>query len=281
MSADASSTPLASFEAKWTEARPELALALRFVREDEREARAAFACLVLEIEHAAFGIREAQPAAIKLQWWAEELARAAKGEARHPLTQALASRIAAAAIPQRDWYAVIVGAMAQRDPEPAADREALLSGYAQLHEPIGAIDAALFGTDATAIARVLVLSRALRETTVLPDALRDGKLPLPLDLLARHRLARGDLGGDSAARADALREWFGELAGEMSVLLAPQALANRPLGVLRAAMAAADAKRLAAAANAGEPLAAMNVVLAGLSIPIVWAAWRAARRSRR
>ena len=276
MSAEESSTPLASFEAKWTEARPELALALRFERVEEREARAAFACLVLEIEHAAFGIREAQPAAIKLQWWAEELSRATKREARHPLTQALASRIESAAIPQRDFHAAIVGAMAQRDPEPAGDREALLAGYAELYAPLGAIEAVLFGTDAAAVARALALSRATRETAVLPDALRDGKLPLPLDLLARHRLARGDLGGDSAGRAGALREWFGELSREMSALSA-----SRGLGILRAAIAGADARRLAGAATAPDPLAAVNAAFAGLSIPVAWAAWRAARRSRR
>jgi phytoene synthase len=270
------SSPLASFETKWTEARPELALALRFEREDERKDRAAFACLVLEIEHAAFGIREAQPAAIKLQWWAEELARAAKGEARHPLTQALAPRIAAAAIAQREWHAAIVGAMSQRDPEPAADREALLAGYAGLHAPLGAIESALFGTDATAVARALSLSRAMRETAALPAALRDGKLPLPLDLLARHRLARGDLGSASATRSEALREWFGDLAREMSMLLA-----TPRLGILRGAMTAADAKRLANGAKAGEPLAAIDLSLARLTIPIAWTAWRAARRSRR
>ena len=76
-------------------------------------------------------------------------------------------------------------------------------------------------------------------------------------------------------------EEFGELAGEMSALLTQEALAARPLGVLRAAMAATDVRRLADAATAGEPLAAMNVALASLSIPIVWSAWRAARRSRR
>ncbi len=281
VNAESSSTPLASFEAKWIEARPELALALRFERYDEREARTAFACLVFEIEHAAFGIREAQPAAIKLQWWAEELARAGKGEARHPLTQALAQRIADAALPQRAWHAAIVGAMGQRDPEPAADRDALLAGYAAFYAPLGAIEATLFGTNAEAVASALALSRALRETAVLPDALRDGKLPLPLDLLARHRLARGDLGAESAGRADALREWFGELGGEVSMLLTKEALAARPLGVLRAAMAAADASRLRATATAGAPLAAMNVALANLSIPIAWSAWRAARRSRR
>lgn len=276
MNGETSSTPLASFEAKWSEARPELALAMRFVPAHERDVRAAFACLVLEIEHAAFGIREAQPAAIKLQWWAEELARAAKGEARHPLTQALASRIAAAAIPQGEWHAAIVGAMAQRDPEPAADREALLAGYAQLYVPLGAIEASLFGNDAMAVARVFALSRAMREAAALPEALRDGKLPLPLDLLARHRLARGDLGSASAQRSGALREWFGDLAREMA---AP--LATRALGILRAAMAAADAKRLAKSAGVAEPLAAVNASLTGLSIPVAWAAWRAARRSRR
>src|SRR5690242_21387944 len=97
VSTDADTTPLASFEAKWSEAYPEFALAQRFVR-DDREAKLAFACLVFEIEHAAFGIREAQPAAIKLQWWAEELMRAGKGEARHPLTQALGARIAASVV---------------------------------------------------------------------------------------------------------------------------------------------------------------------------------------
>src|SRR5262249_4756982 len=71
------------------------------------------------------------------------------------------------------------------------------------------------------------------------------------------------------------------LAGEMSAGLAAETLATRPLGVLRAAMAAADAKRLAAAAHAGEPLAALNVGLPGLSIPIVWSASRAGRRSPR
>ncbi len=93
-----SGTPLASFEAKWTAAHPELDLALKFVAERDRSAQAAFACLVFELEHAAFATRDAEPAAIKLQWWAEEFVRAGKGEARHPLTQALATHPAFASI---------------------------------------------------------------------------------------------------------------------------------------------------------------------------------------
>ncbi|MET0226009.1 MAG: hypothetical protein ABW187_06190, partial [Dokdonella sp.] len=70
-----SGTPLASFEAKWTAAHPELGLALKFAAERDRSARAAFACLVFELEHAAFATRDAEPAALKLQWWAEEFLR--------------------------------------------------------------------------------------------------------------------------------------------------------------------------------------------------------------
>ena len=47
-----------------------------------------------------------------------------------------------------------------------------------------------------------------------------------------------------------------------------------------AAIAGADARRLAGAATAPDPLAAVNAAFAGLSIPVAWAAWRAARRSR-
>jgi len=279
VSAEADTTPLASFEAKWSQAYPEFALAQRFVR-DDREAKLAFACLVFEIEHAAFGIREAQPAAIKLQWWAEELMRAGKGEARHPLTQALGARIAASVVSPMLWQQAIIAALAQRDPEPAADTEAWLDAYAPLYAPLGAIDATLFGSDAGAVARALALLRALRETAALPAALRDGKLPLPLDRLARHRLSRGDLSGASPQRADALREQLRDLAERLRKLLARDALAAHPLGVVRATMAAADATRATTASNAAEPLAALDEGFGRLSIPTVWSAWRAARRSR-
>jgi len=277
---EASDTPLASFETKWIEARPEFALALRFEPESERAARSAFACLVFEIEHAAFGIREMQPAAIKLQWWAEELARAGAGSARHPLTQALSQRFADAAVPIARWQQAILGAMAQRDPEPAADSRALLEGYSELYAPLGAIEGSLFGTDADAVAGVLSRARALRETAALSSALRDGKQPLPLDLLAAHRLARGDLAEVSRSRSLALGEWLRRLASELeaSVAKPPDA---RALGTLRSTMAAADAKRARRAASASDPLAALGGALARLSFADVWAAWRAARRSRR
>jgi len=278
VNAEAPNAPLASFEAKWAKAYPEFGLALTFIREPERSERSAFGCLVYELEHAAFGIREMQPAAVKLQWWAEEFVRAAKGEARHPLTRVLAERIAGAAIPIARWQDVVMGALNQRDPEPAADTDALLENYARFYAPVAEIEVALFANlDAASSARVLALARALRETTGLADALRDGRLPLPLDLLARHRLARGDLGGKSPESAAALHDWLKRLAAGCAEV----AKGGPRLSVLSAATLAATSARARRAAGAAEPLAALADGQRRLSVGTTWSAWRAARRSRR
>jgi 15-cis-phytoene synthase len=274
VSEESNAAPLASFEAKWSAARPEFALARTFVDASTRDAQSAFACIVFELEHAAFGIREAQPAAIKLQWWAEEIQRVASGAPRHPLTIALGDRIG----PLAGWHAAIVGAFAQRDAEPASDADAWLAHAERFFGPVGAIEATLFGGDAKAISRASSLARALRETAALPTALRDGKLPLPLDVLARHRLSRGDLSNASPARRAALGDWIGTLADAMDEVArrAPPFAA----GPLRAAMAAADAVRARGAAKAPDPLVALDAALSRLSMRAVWRAWRAARRSR-
>lgn len=269
-----SGTPLASFEAKWASAHPEFALALNFVPPHARAARAAFACIAFELEHAAFATRDAEPAAIKLQWWAEEFARAGRGEARHPLTQALAAHAGFAAVPAASWFAAIRGALEQREPDPAADRAAALRTYAALYEPLAAIEAQLFGAiDAPARARAAGASRALLETALLTDSLRAGRLPLPLDLLARHRLARGDLATASPPRSAALREWLASLGAELAACPAPA------LGALGAAARTADRARARRAARADEPLAALHEAFGRLPPMTVWAAWRAGRRS--
>ena len=288
MSAEDSATPLSSFEAKWSAAYPEFGLALRFIRGADRDAQSAFACLVFEIEHAAFAIREAQPAAIKLQWWAEELTRAGHRKARHPLTTTLGDRLAGEAVPAERWHEVIAGAFAQRDAEPAADGATLIERYADLYAPLGAVDAALFGTDARAVAGMLALRRALRETAALRTALQDGKLPLPMDMLATYRLTRGDLGAASEARGQLLREWLTKIGSELRgvekvhelVIQPPGVTDRRRIGALRAVMAAVDGKRASRARLTPDPLATLNDSLGRLSISDVWSAWRAARRSR-
>lgn len=265
--------PAASFEAKWIAAYPELELALRFVAPADRAAQSAFACLVHELEHAAFGIRDAEPATLKLHWWMEEFARARAGEARHPLTRALAAHEGFGAIPADAWPQVVAGAFAQRDPQAAADRDALLEQTAGLYRPLALIEAALFGyADAQPIANARSLAHALRETATLGESLRDGRLPLPLDLLARHRLARGDLAGESPRRVAALQEWFASLASGSASL--------RFQGPLLAAGAAADRWRARRAGGAVQPLESLLADLGRLPLRSAWAAWRAGRAVR-
>jgi phytoene synthase len=266
--------PAASFEAKWIAAYPELELALRFVAPADRAAQSAFACLVHELEHAAFGIRDAEPATLKLHWWMEEFARARAGEARHPLTRALAAHPGFGAVPAEAWPAVVAGAFAQRDPQAAADRDALLEQTSVLYQPLAMIEAALFGVSAPeSIARARSLAHALRETATLDESLRDGRLPLPLDLLARHRLARGDLAGESPSLVAALQEWFAGLASGLGSL--------RVDGPLLAAGVASDRWRARRAGRAGQPLESLRADLGRLPLRAAWAAWRAARRAPR
>lgn len=288
MSDPADTSVLATFETKWTAVHPEFALALKFVDPVRRRAHSAFACLVCELEQAAFAIREAEPAMIKLQWWAEEFGRIGAGEQRHPLTQILATEPAFAALPVVRWHEVVIGAIAQRDPKPASDRVVLLQGYAALYRPLASIEAALFAqkppastslpsTSAESVAEIRIRARALRETAGLANALRDGRLPLPLDVLARHRLARGELAHKSPQQVAALREWLMALASDP----APTVGGNAGLGVLAAVTASADRWRTNLAARADDPLITLSAALARVPLRAVWATWRAGRRSRR
>ncbi|MCK9539441.1 squalene/phytoene synthase family protein [Dokdonella sp.] len=268
--------PLASFEAKWLEAQPELRVALGFVAAERRQAQTAFACLALELEHAALATHAHEPAAIKLQWWADELARAGNGGALHPLTAALGETLVRQSVPLSLWHATIGAALELRDCAPATDEATLLAALAPFYAALAEIEAALFGAlDVAARARQRALARAVHDTALLGEAPEDGRLALPLDLLARHRLARGDLAADSPARRAALRDWLGRLAGAQEELLDRHAR----LGIPGAAALRAGYWRAQRAARAAEPLAALQAASARLPFGATWAAWRAARRA--
>lgn len=65
-----------NFVDKWLAVQPQQRIALGFVDEASRDERVALAALEQELISAAYGIREPQVAAAKLQWWAEELSGA-------------------------------------------------------------------------------------------------------------------------------------------------------------------------------------------------------------
>lgn len=264
---------IASFEAKWAAAYPELELALRFFPEPQRVARLAFACIGYEIAHAAFRINEAQVAVTKLQWWADEFAHARAGSARHPLTQALAESVDLSVVDPGLWQALVYAAIEQRDPPPASNIEQMLDGVMKFYRPLAQIEALLFlHIDVDAQARALALSRLLHETIVLPETLESGRLVAPLDLLARHQLTRNDLTRLDERALAALREWFGVLARQMADI------GISDLAPLAAASLSADLRRAKRASSVQDPLETAGAGLDRLPLSVVWTTWRAARR---
>ena len=269
MSADA----LASFEAKWSVAQPELPLALRFSPASIRPIISAFACLSNELAYSAFHIVEPEVATTKLNWWAEELTALSAGKPRHPLTEVLAGFEPIRHVHANQWASVINGAFYQREAEPASSLDALLALYLRFLAPMVDIETILFAKlSAEPLAQAAVLSRALQETNRLSELLVNDRLPLPLDLLARHQLSRADLVRSSERRTLALREHFAALAARFD------AINRNGLSPLAAMRLNADQQRSRRAARALNPLAESARNLDRLPLSSVWKGWRAARR---
>ncbi|MEO8460220.1 MAG: hypothetical protein ABI451_06810 [Dokdonella sp.] len=266
---------LASFENKWIAQRREFGLALGFLSGTERTCESAFACLRFELEHAAFAIAESSVATSKLHWWLEEFARLGAGEPRHPLTQALANS-ASSAIPLNLWQRVIQVALQTRDGEPAAIFDELIVGYSRFQYTLTAIESLLFPRiDPAASTRVQSISRALLDIATLPEVLQSGRLPLPLDTLARHRLIRNDLAQPSPTRTAALRDHLQSLAREFDTLATQRPI----LTIVAAAQLSANRRRCGAILRSSDPAAHIEIQLARIPFATAWDIWRA-RRSR-
>jgi len=98
-------------------------------------------------------------------------------------------------------------------------------------------------------------------------------LPLPLDLLARHGVARADLAQASAQRSALLRDWLGQLASLQAAARAGSSARAVPLRV----RARLDARRIAAAQRASDPLAYLRSRPVPGRWETLWAAWREAQ----
>ncbi|HOX71943.1 MAG TPA: squalene/phytoene synthase family protein [Dokdonella sp.] len=269
MSAEA----LSSFELKWAVAHPELALALRYAQPLLRAPLSALACLSHELAHAAFHIVEPEVATTKLQWWAGELTTLAAGDARHPLCEVLLRHAPVRQLPAGAWTALIAGALAQRDAAPASGMTDLLDRYRGFHLPLAVIEASLHSKlDIEASAQAATLSRAVQETLRLNEALASDRLPLPLDLLARHQLSRSEIEHPGKQRDAVLREHFAALAEMM------RTTSQRGLSPMVALGLHVDRYRSRRAAGASDPLAEAGRNLDRLPLSSAWIGWRAARR---
>ena len=174
---------LQGFIDKWLAVQPQQRIALAFVDGRRYPGHVALAALEQELLGAAYGIREPQVAAAKLNWWAEELAGAAASGGRHPLTQVLFDDERAHAIASELWLAPVLAAMAQLEQGTAADFSAQLAAATPLHGALATLETAWwYGSDVSPerAARTAVLNHLLYALLRLEQDAEHDRLSLPM-----------------------------------------------------------------------------------------------------
>jgi len=274
------SAVLQGFIDKWLAVQPQQRIALVFVDGRRYPGHVALAALEQELLGAAYGIREPQVAAAKLNWWAEELACATASGGRHPLTQVLFDEERAHAIASDLWLAPVLAAMAQLEQGTAADFPAQLDAAMPLHGALATLETAWwYGSEASPAraARVATLNHLLYALLRLEqDAERD-HLPLPMARLARHGLSRAQLRTPGEARQQAVK-------AQLDALLASwrqSAALPGPLSVFRALESRHGNQLAQRAALTDDALTALQTGQPRTGLATTLHAWQAARAWRR
>lgn len=263
--------------AHWRHAQPQREVAWLFLQPAERIRYGGLACLQQEWLKALREINEPQVAAVKLGWWREEMQRAARGEARHPLTQTLFADARVRAVPPARWMAAVDAALLSLNAAPAADFDAQHAAVASLANAFAALETCVaFGAGASIdkAAAVWVIGILVTNLRALASEVGHGRSPLPMNLLARHGVTRDALLEDTPARRLAIHDY----AEVLQRTFADAAKMAGPLTLLRSDQLRCNLDALGAAVQAAEPLSALRAQRGGLRD--VLKTWRAARISR-
>jgi hypothetical protein len=266
---------VASFVAKLEQAYPEFRI-VRPLLERRAPSLLAFECIAHELVQATFHLPEASVATSKLQWWREEFARVATGEARHPLTRSLDAG-------QRDrsglaaFDALIDYAAQSRNAPPPRDFEAQRAAVTPVFAAIERVRVAVLGTPETAVqvqADLGVSTHLLRELARLPLADDVPESAVPMQLLARHQATRAALAAPGAVRDAIAREQVADIAVSLATLAPAIAASADWLARVRWRCEIRRVSPLPAA----EPFAALWARLERAPWNTAWVAWRALRR---
>ncbi|HET6554470.1 MAG TPA: squalene/phytoene synthase family protein [Dyella sp.] len=275
-----SDAALQSYIDKWLAVQPQQRVALAFVDQKTYPGHIALAALEQEWLAAAYGIREPQVAATKLNWWAEELSGAAASGGRHPLTQVLFDDERAHVLPADRWVAPVLAGMAQLEEGTAADFPSQVAAASQLHGAIASLETAWwYGEQASPerATRVATLSHLLYSLLRLEEDAERDRLALPMARLARHSLSRQQLRTASAQREEAIR-------AQLDDLHAAWREADRlpgPLSAFRGLESRHGAALVSRARKAADPLDVLRKGQARQGPGVVWQAWQAARAWRK
>lgn len=251
-----SDSALEGYLSTWRDADPQRACAWRFLRRGERVRFGALAALVQEWWKTLHDVQEPQVAAVKLAWWREELQRAAEGDARHPLTQALFAEGRVREVPLSCWTAVVDAALLAIEAPPCADVDAQRRAAAPLADAIAGLETRVWfgsGAERSRAAAVVALANLVAGARALAVEVGHGRTPLPMNLLARHGLTVEALGVDGSERRAALRDYARTLRGALGDV----ATMPGPLTLFRAIALHHDLRSLDRATRADDPLQAL------------------------
>lgn len=263
--------------AGWRRASPQREVAWLFLRAAERVRFVGLAALQEEWMKALRDISEPRVAAVKLSWWREEMERAARGDARHPLGKAVFADPRIRAVPVAHWVAAIDAALLAIGWPPAQDFAAQRAAVAPLaralagQETFVAYGPTTASDKAAALLALGYLAAGLRR---LPGEVGHGRSPLPMNLLARHGLTTEALLNDRPERRAALRDY----AAQLVRALAGAARMAGQLTLIRRVQLQCDARSLRVCARSRDPLRAVQAHR-GVARDLL-KIWRAARSAR-
>jgi len=265
---------------KWLQAHPQQRITVNFVDRTRYAGHYALQALEQEMLDAAYGAREPQVVAARLQWWVEELSAAPASGGHHPLTELLFADRRARDIAVSTWTAPALAAIEQLGRGTAADFNAQLDAAGVLHGALATLETQWwYGSRASAqrATRVAVLSHLLQALRGLTDDVDRDCLPLPMARLAQHGLNRGQLRQLTPASSQAVRDQLQDLQRG----LGDSAGLPGPLSVFRAVQWREARQSVAHALAAGDSQAALAVVPARSGLWDTVLAWRAARAWQR
>lgn len=257
-------------------ARPELRLALPYLKTDVDTSLLALAAIHRQWVDAVYTIDEATAAASKLRWWGDELTGALGGHTHHPLATALFASERGRQLDPALWREAVEAGLALREQPPARDFTAQVQAAEVFHGALARLETALvFGPEADfgRPARLAALGHLLSALLHMGHPGVDNDV-LPMQRLARHALDGGSLGKDSPARQAAVRDQLEDLqsafADAMSI--------SGPMTLPAELTCFADRAQLRRAVKSRQPFTALASPRGRLGLLMALHAWRAARR---
>ena len=190
-------SPDAYCEQKAVQSGSSFFYSFRFLPPERRRAITALYAFCREVDDVVDEVADPGVARLKLAWWRNEIGAVFAGQPRHPVAQALQPGVAAFALPQEHFQAVIDGMNMDLDQSRYLDFVALERYCHQVAGVVGLLSAEIFGyADPATRGYARDLGIAFQLTNIIRDVGEDarrGRIYLPQDELAQFGVPAADL----------------------------------------------------------------------------------------